>query len=47
MWNEYEHPAFPFNRLHVFRTANTAHLGRGIGQEQWLRVGPSEKYVAR
>jgi ketopantoate reductase len=35
------------NRLHVFRTANTAHLGRGIGQEQWLRVGPSEKYVAR
>ena len=30
-----------------FRTANTAHLGRGIGQEQWLRVGPSEKYVAR
>jgi hypothetical protein len=35
------------NQLRVFRTANTAHLGRGIGQEQWLRVGPSEKYVAR
>src|SRR5262245_30281243 len=35
------------NRLQVFRTANTAHLGREIDQEQWWRVGPSEKYVAR
>src|SRR5215468_3688578 len=35
------------NRLRVFRTATTAHLGREIGQEQWWRVGPSEKYVAR
>jgi hypothetical protein len=35
------------NRLRVFRRANTAHLGRGVGQERWLRVGPSEKYAAR
>jgi hypothetical protein len=42
-----EHSSDGINRLRVFRTANTAHLGRGIGQEQWLRVGPSEKYVAR
>ena len=37
----------PFNRLRVFRSANTAHLGRGVGQERWWRVGPSEKYVER
>jgi hypothetical protein len=36
-----------FNRLRVFRSAHTAHLGRGVGQERWLRVGPSEKYAAR
>ena len=35
-----------YNRLRVFRSANTAHLGRGVGQERWLRVGPSEKYAA-
>jgi hypothetical protein len=35
------------NRLRVFRTANTAYLDRGLGQERWWRVGPSEKYVAR
>ena len=35
------------NRLRVFRSANTAHLGHGVGQERWLRVGPSEKYAAR
>jgi len=36
-----------FNRLRVFKIANTAHLGRGVGQERWLRMGPSENYVAR
>ena len=35
------------NLLRVFRSAHTAHLGRGVGQEQWLRVRPSEKYAAR
>jgi len=35
------------NRLRVFRRAHTAHLGRGVGQERWLRVGASEKYAAR
>jgi hypothetical protein len=35
-----------FNRLRVFRIANTSHLGRGGGQERWLRMGPSEKDVA-
>jgi len=35
------------NRLRVFRIATSAHLGRGVGQERWWRVGPSEKYVAR
>src|SRR5262249_22388106 len=35
-----------FNRLRVFRSANTAHLGRGVGQERWWRVGLSEKYAA-
>src|SRR5262245_65786272 len=35
------------NRLRVFRRAHTAHLGRGVGQEQWLRVGPSAKDAAR
>ena len=35
-----------YNRLRVFRTANTAHLGRGVGQERWLHMGPSEKDVA-
>jgi hypothetical protein len=36
-----------YNRLRVFRIANTAHLGRGVGQERWWRVGPSEKYAVR
>src|SRR4030095_2551325 len=36
-----------YNRLRVFRSAHTAHLGRGVGQERWWRVGPSEKYAAR
>ena len=36
-----------YNRLRVFKIANTARLGRGEGQERWLRMGPSEKYVAR
>jgi hypothetical protein len=27
----------PDNRLRVFRSANTAHLGRGVGQERWWR----------
>ena len=35
------------NRLRVFKIANTAHLGRGVGQKRWLRMGPSENYVAR
>src|SRR4029450_8150052 len=35
------------NRLRVFRSAHTAHLGRGVGQERWWCVGPSEKYAAR
>src|SRR5262249_473332 len=35
------------NRLRVFKIANTARLGRGVGQERWLRMGPSENYVAR
>src|SRR6516162_2936320 len=35
------------NLLRVFRSAHTAHLGRGVGQEHWLRVRPSEKYAAR
>src|SRR5215510_7660833 len=35
------------NRLRVFRRAHPTHLGRGVGQEQWLRVGPSAKYAAR
>ena len=35
------------NRLRVFRSANTAHTGSGVGQERWLRVGPSENYAAR
>src|SRR5262245_13941433 len=35
------------NRLRVFNIANTARLGRGVGQERWLRLGPSENYVAR
>jgi hypothetical protein len=39
-------PLKQINRLRVFRNANTAHLGRGVGQERWLRVGPSEKYAA-
>ena len=34
------------NRLRVFRIATTVRLGRGVGQERWLRMGPSEKYVA-
>jgi hypothetical protein len=38
---------FPVNWLRVFRSAHTAHLGRGVGQERWWRVGPSEKYAAR
>jgi hypothetical protein len=37
----------PLNRLRVFRIANTVRLGRGAGQERWLRMGPSENYVAR
>jgi len=36
-----------YNRLRVFRRANTAHLGRGGGPERWWHVGPSEKYAAR
>src|SRR2546428_3132637 len=39
--------AFPINRLRVFRIANTVRLGRGVGQERWWRMGPSENYVAR
>ena len=35
------------NRLRVFKIANTARLGRGVGQERWLRMGPSENYAAR
>src|SRR5215471_20530795 len=35
------------NRLQVLRSAHPTHLGRGVGQEQWLRVGPSAKYAAR
>src|SRR5262245_20480703 len=35
------------NRLRVFRRAHIAHLGRGVGQEQWWRVGPSAKDAAR
>src|SRR5262249_35429045 len=39
--------AVTFNRLRVFRIANTVRLGRGVGQERWWRMGPSENYVAR
>src|SRR6266540_5810227 len=35
------------NRLRVFRGATTAHLGRGVGQERWWCVGPSEKAMIR
>jgi len=35
------------NRLRVFRIANTVRLGRGVGQERWLGMEPSENYVAR
>jgi len=37
---------FTYNRLRVFKIANTARLGRGEGQERGLHMGPSEKYVA-
>ena len=36
----------PGNRLRVFRIANTVSLGRGVGQERWLRMRLSENYVA-
>jgi len=36
-----------FNRLRVFRIANTVRLGCEVGQERWLHMGPSENYVAR
>src|SRR5262245_9306492 len=39
-------PVVPSNRLRVFKIANTARLGRGGGQERWVRMGPSENYVA-
>src|SRR5712664_1822554 len=35
------------NRLRVFTSANTAHLGHRGGQERQPRVIPSEKYAAR
>ena len=38
---------YSYNRLRVFRIANTVRLGRGVGQERWWRMGPSENYVAR
>jgi hypothetical protein len=31
------------NRLRVFRSAHTAHLGRVVGQERWLRVWGRQK----
>lgn len=35
------------NRLRVFRIANTVRFGCGVGQERWLRMRPSENYLAR
>jgi hypothetical protein len=31
------------NRLRVFKIANTARLGRGVGQERWWRMGAVRK----
>jgi len=36
-----QQPRLLCNRLQVFRSAHTAHCGRRVGPERWLRVVPS------